>query len=76
MAKRVEQKEYTVYIGKPLPGLPRYTVFKGELPPHVVKLMREKAAVAGLIVPISRLQAARQNINKPGHIYHSLNQQL
>lgn len=62
-------KESTIYIGRSLPGLSRYTVFKGgQLPPHVAKLADDNKSVAGLIVPVSGLQEARKNMQIKGHI--------
>lgn len=73
MAKKVKKentvREATVYIGKPLRGLPRYTVFvDGKLPPHVEVMAANDKAVAGLIVPVSELQDARKNVLVKGHI--------
>lgn len=62
-------KESTIYIGRSLPGLSRYTVFKGgQLPPHVAELADKNKSVAGLIVPVSGLQEARKNMQIKGHI--------
>lgn len=64
-----EISEPKIYIGRSLPGLPRYTVFKnGKLPEHVAKIAAENEAVSGLIVPVSGLQEARQNMTVKGHI--------
>ena len=64
-----KKKEAKIYIGKTLPGLPRYTVFQnGELPEHVAKMAAESEAVAGLIVPVSVQQEARKNMGVKGHI--------
>lgn len=73
MAKRKATKEIvqetTVYIGKSLPVLPQYTVFKGgKLPAYVVELAAKDDTIAGLIVPVSQLQEARKNMHVKGHI--------
>jgi len=73
MAKRktnVEKTlENTVYIGKSLPILSQYTVFKGgKLPTHIEELAAKDEAIAGLIVPVSKLQEARKNMLVKGHI--------
>lgn len=61
--------ENTVYIGNPLRGLAQYTVFiGGVLPPHVEAMAAADETIKGLIVPASKLQEARQNINRKGHI--------
>ncbi|MGN0885801.1 MAG: hypothetical protein ACI4RT_02260 [Candidatus Spyradenecus sp.] len=68
-SKSGAEKPATVYIGKSIPGLPRYTTFKGgELPPHIKALVAQDATLAGLIVPVTELQEARKNILKPGNI--------
>jgi hypothetical protein len=62
-------RETTVYIGKSLPILPQYTVFKGgKLPAYVEELTAKDETVAGLIVPVSELQEARKNMHVKGHI--------
>lgn len=73
MAKKKQKEktkgESTIYIGRSLPGLPRYTVFKGgQLPKHIAELAAQNEAVAGLIVPVSGLQEARKNMQIKGHI--------
>lgn len=73
MAKKTEKKipETLIYIGKALPGLPRYTVFKnGQIPDHIKQITIESPHIAGLIVPISRLQESRKNMLTKGHILH------
>ena len=71
-AKLVEKEkpsESTVYIGRPLVGLPRYTVFKGGvLPPYIEAMAAKDETIKGLIVPVSELQEARNNIKVKGHI--------
>ena len=73
MAKMKENKdiarESTVYIGKSLPMIPQYTVFKGgKLPAYVEELAAKDETIAGLIVPASELQEARKNMRVKGHI--------
>lgn len=64
-----KEKEATVYIGKPRLGLPQYTVFQGGvIPPIVEELMKKDSSIAGLIVPVTELQAARENMLIKGHI--------
>ena len=75
-AESVEQvaatvKPTTVYIGKTVYGLSYGTIFKGGvLPPHVAELAKKDATIKGLIVPVTELQTARQNMRKKGHILH------
>lgn len=67
--KKEVRKEHRIYIGKTLPGLSRYTVFKdGVLPEYVAKMAAESEVISGLIVPVSVLQEARKNIKTKGHI--------
>lgn len=64
-----KQPENTVYIGKTVKGLTKYTVFKGGvLPAHIEALAAQDETIKGLIVPASELQEARKNINTKGHI--------
>lgn len=59
----------TVYIGKTLLGLSRFTVFKdGVLPSYVAEIASKSEAVRGLIVPVNELQEARRNMTVKGHI--------
>ena len=59
----------TIYIGRSLPGLSQYTVFKnGQLPIHIEQMAAQNKNLAGLIVPVSSLQEARKNITVKGHI--------
>ena len=61
------QKETTIYIGRSLPGLPQYTVFKhGKMPEHIAKMAENNITIAALIVPISELQQARIDIKTQG----------
>ena len=70
MAKKSRKNtESTVYIGRSIPGLTTYTVFAGGvLPPHVEKMIAEKAEIKQLIVPVSRLAQARRDINVHGNV--------
>lgn len=63
------KKGATIYIGKPLLGLPRFTVFvDGYLPPHIAEMAKEDETILGLTVPIAELQEAKQNMLVKGHI--------
>lgn len=74
MAKKkvIKEAEKTarVYIGRSLPGLSQFTVFSGELPPHVEALAKENEAIRGLIVPVERLPEARNEMKTKGHAIH------
>ena len=64
-----KKPETTIYIGRSLPSglLPQYTVFKGgEIPKHLTELVKNNAAIRGLIVPVSELQSARREARKNG----------
>ena len=74
---RVESLPTTVYIGPSLPGLTQYTVFRhGMRPAHVRNMIEENDAIAQLIVPVTELQYAREQINTPGHILNYYAKQL
>lgn len=63
------KKRPCVYIGPSLPGLTQNTVFVSDrYPPHVADLIKGNESIAGLIVPIDRLQESRQNVHVKGHI--------
>ena len=50
------KKGPTVYVGPSLPSLSRYTIFKrGELMPHIEKLLAECPNLKRLIVPVEKL---------------------
>ena len=76
MAKKTKKEttikanaEATIYIGKPLLGLPQYTIFKeGIIPPHIAEMIKNNEAIKGLIVPVKELQEARKNMHIKGHI--------
>ena len=75
--KSIEPGPSTVYIGPSLPGLAQYTVFRnGQWPAHVKAMIEGKDAIAQLIVPVSRLQAARSDVQTPGHILNFYAKQL
>lgn len=81
MAKKKEEKAIvktsTVYIGRPFPGLPQYTVFKnGLLPDYVRGMIEKKEAIARLIVPVTELPEAKRNIKIKGHILNYYAEQL
>lgn len=62
----------TIYIGKTVYGLSYGTIFKGGvLPPHVADLAKKDAIIKGLIVPVTELQTARQNMRVKGHILNA-----
>ena len=70
MANSAQKEPVTlVYIGRTLPGLSQYTVFKnGYLPYHVRQMVDGNKFIRGLIVPVKDLQAARKNMQIKGHI--------
>lgn len=75
--KRIEPLPSTVYIGPSLPGLTQYTVFKnGERPAHVRAMVEENDVIGHLIVPVTVLQYAREQIHTPGHIFNYYAKQL
>ena len=75
--KRLEPKPSTVYIGPSLPGLAQYTVFRnGQWPAHVKAMIEGNDTIAQLIVPVTRLQAARSDMQMPGHILNFYAKQL
>lgn len=61
-----------VYIGPSLPGLIQNTVFTSDkLPQHVADMMKANKNIAGLIVPVERLQEARRDVHVKGNILHT-----
>jgi hypothetical protein len=82
MAKKTKQitapaAVSTVYVGRSLPGLPQYTIFKGGvIPQNVEKMIAEKNAIKHLIVPVNRLAEARRNITIKGHVLYHFAQQI
>lgn len=59
-----------IYVGPSLPGgtLPQFTVFKGELPDHVVALMGKCPSLRPLIVPVAKLGQARKDVSTSGSL--------
>ena len=57
-----------VYIGPSLPdgSLTQHTVFKNGLPPHVEQLTLSTPEIKRLIVPVTELAAARQDLARHG----------
>jgi hypothetical protein len=77
MAKKTKKKDAKaktvktplVYIGRPIAGLPTFTVFKdGVIPSYVQEMAKKDEAIKGLIVPVAQLQEARKNMFVSGHI--------
>lgn len=63
--------EATVYVGRSILGLPQYTVFQGGvLPDHVKHLAEQYEGLERLIVPVSKLQSARADVQKKGTALH------
>lgn len=72
-AKKAESKpaEATVYVGRSILGLPQYTVFAGGvIPAHVKHLAEQYEGLTRLIVPVSKLQSARADVQKKGTTLH------
>jgi hypothetical protein len=68
-SKMENRPRHTVYIGRTIPGLPRYTIFaNGEMPVHIAEIVSQNEAVKGLIVPLENLQQARKDVQTNGHI--------
>lgn len=64
-----------VYIGPSLPGLTQNTVF-AKFPPHVAEMVKNNENLAGLMVPVDKLQEARRGVITPGNILHRYAQNL
>ena len=47
-------------------ALMKYQVFRGGLPPYVLRAVEKIPEIRGLIVPVSELEATKQKINRPG----------
>lgn len=57
-----------VYIGPSISGLKSYTVFSGALPKPIAEMAAMNDNIAGLIIPVERLQESRRNLQKRGHV--------
>ena len=59
-----------IYVGPSLPGgiLPQFTVFKDEVPDHVVALMGKYPSLRPLIVPVAKLGQARKDVSTKGNL--------
>lgn len=65
--KEIKPTEAMVYVGKSILGLTQYTVFAGGvIPAHVKHLAEQYEGLESLIVPVSKLQSARADIQKKG----------
>lgn len=66
--KQVVRPGPQVYIGPSLPdgSLMQHTVFKNGLPPHVEQLKLNTPEIGRLIVPVTELAAARQDLVRHG----------
>ena len=66
-----------MYIGPAVPGVVKNsTIFIGELPARLNKLIEELPCVRNLIVPIDRLTRAKQALSEQGSVenvsYHQI----
>lgn len=57
-----------VYIGPSIPGLKSYTVFSGALPKLIAEMAAMNDNIAGLIIPVERLQESRRDMRKRGNV--------
>lgn len=57
-----------VYIGPSIPGLKSYTVFSGALPKPIAEMAAMNDNIAGLIVPVEKLQESRRDMRKRWHV--------
>lgn len=64
------RKEPMIYVGPNLREgrLSSFMVFKREYPPFLTTLMEQKPALKKLIVPLSKLKQAKENVKQPGTI--------
>ena len=73
-----QEAEPEIYTGPNILAfaLQKYQVFRGGLPPHVVRAVEKIPEIQGLIVPVSELEAMRQKIDRPGtnesRLYYSV----
>ena len=67
-----------VYIGPSIPGLKSYTVFSGALPKPIAEMAAMNDNIAGLIIPVEKLQESRLDMRKRGHVlnvyFHKLSE--
>lgn len=68
----------SVYIGPSIPGLKSYTVFSGALPKPIAEMAAMNDNIAGLIIPVEKLQESRRDMRKRGHVlnvyFHKLSE--
>ncbi len=57
-------------------ALQKFQLFRGGLPPHVVRAIEKIPDIQKLIVPVSELESMRQKIGRPGtnesRLYYSV----
>lgn len=68
-----EPPKTLIYIGNTLPNLQKYTVFNNGIPQFVVVQVEKCKAIGELIVPLSEFNTAKDQLNKKGTRYHTLN---
>lgn len=64
-----KKKETMVYVGPNMSGkllLTQFSTFRNGLPKHIEEAVKTDAALKRLIVPVSDLSMARQQIKKAG----------
>ncbi|MBM7580010.1 hypothetical protein [Jeotgalibacillus terrae] len=74
-----EQTEQTVvYVGPSLPGeaLTQFSVFKNGFPESVKVHFEKCTAIKSLMVPVSKLAAARKNLEQEGSAEYVLTQKV
>lgn len=62
--------DHSVYIGPTIPGLARFTVFRGSKPPHVMTMENELPELSELIVPVDMLHEADSKVSTSGTMMH------
>ena len=68
-ALRTSRKETVIYIGPTVPGIViAGTIFNNGCPEKLKKAMEEKMVLSMLLVPVSGLAKARQELKEPGSV--------
>jgi len=66
--KETKENEQLIYVGPPVKGVQRYSVFKGGYPKHVENHLEACPAFKQLFVPIPKLSEVQMRLNDSGTV--------
>ncbi|WP_433595132.1 hypothetical protein [Lysinibacillus xylanilyticus] len=66
--EKTKEKEQLIYVGPPVKGVQRYSVFKGGYPKHVENHLEACPAFKQLFVPIQKLSEVQMSLIDPGTV--------